>query len=218
MMNRNAQSQSQQHRSHIRRRVREAGSLDFFNLLTGSELLEITDSYLPEHRERLYPPTVTLAMFMKQVLAADRSCQRAVDTWAAQRAVEGLSVRSIRTGAYCQARQRLPQEMVTALTRETGRLLSDRARPAWCWRGRAVKLADGTGISMPDTPENQASYPQPSTQAPGVGFPLARLVAIICLSTGAVLDGQAAQRGKQIGVPLRQAAQRTHQRQARCQG
>jgi hypothetical protein len=66
--------------------------------------------------------------------------------------------------------------------------LSDQAQPAWCWRGRAVKLADGTGISMPDTPENQASYPQPSSQAPGVGFPLARLVAIICLSTGAVLD------------------------------
>jgi len=187
-MNRNVNSQSQQHRSRIRRRVREAGAVDFFNILTGPELLEMTDSYLPEHRERLYPPTVTLSMFMKQVLAGDRSCQRAVDAWAAQRAVEGLSVQSIRTGAYCQARQRLPLEMVTALMRETGRLLSEQAQPAWCWRGRAVKLADGTGVSMPDTPENQASYPQPSTQAQGVGFPLARLVAIICLSTGAVLD------------------------------
>ena len=187
-MNRNAISQSQQHCSHIRRRVREAGAVDFFNILSGPELLEMTDNYLPQHRERLYPPTVTLSMFMKQVLAADRSCQRAVDAWAAQRAVEGLSVQSIRTGAYCQARQRLPLEMVTALMRETGRLLSDQAQPTWCWRGRAVKLADGTGISMPDTPENQASYPQPSSQAQGVGFPLARLVAVICLSTGAVLN------------------------------
>ncbi len=51
-----------------------------------------------------------------------------------------------------------------------------------------MKLADGTGISMPDTPENQARYPQPSTQAQGVGFPLARLVGITCLSTGAVLE------------------------------
>jgi hypothetical protein len=187
-MNRNVISQSQQHRNHVLRRVREAGAVDFFNILAGPELLEMTDRYLPEHRERLYPPTVTLSMFMKQVLAADRSCQQAVNAWAAQRAVEGLSVQSIRTGAYCQARQRLPLEMVTALMRETGRLLSDQAQPAWCWRGRAVKLADGTGVSMPDTPENQASYPQPSSQAPGVGFPLARLVAIICLSTGAVLD------------------------------
>jgi len=187
-MNRNAHSQSQQHRSRIRRQTQEVGAVDFFNLLAGPELLEVTDTYLPEHRERLYPPTVTLSMFMKQVLAADRSCQRAVNAWAAQRAVDGLSVQSIRTGAYCQARQRLPLGMVTALTRQTGRLLFDQARPAWRWHGRAVKLADGTGISMPDTPENQACYPQPSTQAPGVGFPLARLVAIICLSTGAVLE------------------------------
>ena len=157
-------------------------------MLTGPELLQVTEASLPEHRERLYPPTVTLSMFMKQGLAADRSCQRVVNGWAAQRAAEGLSTQSIRTGAYCQARQRLPLEMISALTCETGRLLSSRAQRSWRWGGRAVKLVDGTGISMPDTPENQARYPQPSSQAAGVGFPLARLVGIICLSTGAVLE------------------------------
>lgn len=188
MSHRNASGVLRQQRGRIHRRAQQLGAVDFFNLLTGPELLEVTDSYLPVHRERLYPPTVTLSMFIKQVLAADRSCQRAVNAWAAQRAVEGLSVQSIRTGAYCQARQRLPLEMVKALTHETGRLLSGQAQPAWRWRGRAVKLADGTGISMPDTPQNQARYPQPSSQAEGVGFPLARLVAISCLSTGAVLE------------------------------
>ena len=58
----------------------------------------------------------------------------------------------------------------------------------WLWRGRAVKLVDGTGSSMPDTQENQAVYPQPSTQASGVGFPQARLVMVICLATGGALD------------------------------
>ncbi|RPI96988.1 MAG: IS4 family transposase [Chloroflexi bacterium] len=188
MVDRNGGFRSQQHRDRIRRQLRQAGAVDFFNILTGSELLDMTDAYLPEHRERLYPPTVTLSMFMKQGLEADRSCQRAVNAWAAQRAADGLSVQSIRTGAYCQARQRLPLEMVTALTRETGRLLSTQAQRGWRWRGRAVKLADGTGISMPDTSENQARYPQPSSQAEGVGFPLARLVGIVCLSTGAVLE------------------------------
>ena len=67
-------------------------------------------------------------------------------------------------------------------------MLSHKAHPQWLWRGRAVKLVDGTGLSMPDTPENQAVYPQPSTQAAGVGFPLARLVVVICLATGAALD------------------------------
>jgi hypothetical protein len=78
--------------------------------------------------------------------------------------------------------------MVSALTRQTGRLLGEKALAQWLWRGRTVKLVDGTGISMPDTPENQQRYPQPSTQAPGVGFPLARLVMVICLATGAALD------------------------------
>lgn len=148
----------------------------------------MTEEHLPEHRERLYPPTVTLSMFIKQSLAPDRSCQRAVDTWAGQRAAEGLSVQSIRTGGYCRARARLPLQMIIALTRETGRLLSAQAPRGWRWRGRCVKLADGTGISMPDTPENQARYPQPRSQAPGVGFPMAGLVGIVCLSTGAVLE------------------------------
>jgi len=162
--------------------------VDFFNVLTSPELLEKTEAYLPEHRERLYPPTVTLSMFMMQALNKDGSCQRAVNAWAARRVAEGLSANSIRTGAYCKARQRLPVEMAMALTRETGRLLSARAQAGWRWRGRAVKLVDGTGISMPDTPENQALYPQPSSQAPGVGFPLARMVAVICLSTGALME------------------------------
>lgn len=187
MGDRNVGFQSQQHRERISRQIRQAGAVDFFNILTGPELLDMTDAHLPEHRERLYPPTVTLSMFMKQVLEADRSCQRAVNAWAGQRAAEGLSVQSIRTGAYCQARQRLPLEMVMALTRESGRLLSTQAQRCWHWRGRTVKLADGTGISMPDTAENQGRFPQPSSQAEGVGFSLARLVGIVCLSTGAVL-------------------------------
>ena len=188
MSDRNVERRSQQHRKRIHQRVRQLEAVDFFNVLTGPQLLERTDAYLPAHRERLYPPTVTLSMFMKQALSADRSCQRAVNAWAAQRTAEGLTVHSVRTGAYCRARQRLPLEMVTALARESGRLLSTQARHGWRWRGRVVKLADGTGISMPDTPENQARYPQPCTQAKGVGFPLARLVGIICLSTGVVLD------------------------------
>ena len=162
--------------------------MDFFNLLTGPELLAVTDSLSPAHRERLYSPTVVLSMFMGQVLEADGSCQKAVDSWAAQRAAEGLSVQSVNTGAYCRARQRLPVEMVSTLARHTGEMLSERALAGWGWRGRCVKLVDGTGILMPDTAANQACYPQPSSQAVGVGSPLARLVAVICLSTGALLD------------------------------
>jgi hypothetical protein len=188
LSDRNAESRSQQHAKYINRNVREVEAVDFFNLLTGPELLEMTDSLLPEHRERLYPPTLALSMFMGQVLSEDGSCQKAVDGWAAQRAAEGLSVQSVNTGAYCKARQRLPVEMVSALTRYTAQQLSARARDGWRWRGRSVKLVDGTGILMPDTAANQARYPQLASQAIGVGSPLARLVGVICLSTGALLD------------------------------
>jgi hypothetical protein len=78
--------------------------------------------------------------------------------------------------------------MVSALARQSGQWLSKKAPAAWLWRGRAVKLVDGTGLSMPDTEENQARYPQPGSQASGVGFPLARLVVVMCLATGAALD------------------------------
>jgi hypothetical protein len=68
--------------------------MDFFNLLTGPELLEVTEAHLPAHRSRLYPPTVMLSMFMQQALNADGSCQKAINGWAAQRAAEGLGVQT----------------------------------------------------------------------------------------------------------------------------
>lgn len=130
MYNRNAHSEFQQHRKSIRQGVHRQRTVDFFNVLTGPLLLELTEAHLPEHRERLYPPTVTLSMFIKQVLEADGSCQKAVNGWAAQRVAEGLSPRSVRTGGYCRARQRLPIEMVIALTHKTGNLLCAQADAA----------------------------------------------------------------------------------------
>jgi len=185
---RSGSARRRQQRRHVQRRAGRLQAVDFFNALTSPELLEVTEAHLPDHRERLYPPTQTLSMFLKQVLEQDGSCQQAVNTWAMQRAAEGLPVQSIGTGAYCKARGRLPVDMVMGLARHVADQLSRQAPLCWRWRGRTVKLADGTGISMPDTPENQSCYPQPSSQARGVGFPLMRLTGVICLSTGVVLD------------------------------
>jgi hypothetical protein len=188
LVDRSAGFRLQQRCRGIRGQIARSGAVDFFNLLTSPELLEITETLQPEHRERLYPPTVTLSMFLGQSLHADRSCQNAVNGWAIQRTVEGLSVHSVRTGAYCRARQRLPLQMVSDLTRQSGRLLSTQATRSWSWRGRAVKLVDGTSIGMPDTLANQLRYPQPHTQAAGLGFPLMRVVGLICLCSGALLE------------------------------
>lgn len=66
------------------------------------------ESTLPEHRERLFPPTETLSMFLAQALKPDRSCQAIVNDAAVKRLQGGLPPWSTHTGAYCKARQRLP--------------------------------------------------------------------------------------------------------------
>ncbi len=177
---------------HQQKRVKfHAASSDsyaFFNELTGPDFLEQVESLLPEHRERLFPPTETLSMFLAQAMGADRSCQRAVNDAAVKRLTGGLPGCSTHTGAYCRARKRLPLEMVSTLARHTGRIMTERAPQTWHWRSRAVRLVDGATVALPDTADNQEIYPQPSSQQPGLGFPLCRVVGIICLGSGAVLD------------------------------
>lgn len=182
----NRESVQQQRR--IAKHVQKVDANHFFNLLTSPELLDIVEAHLPVHRERQYPPTVTLSMFLGQTMSADGSCQNAVNDAVVNRVLNGLAPWSVRTGGYCIARQRLPQAMVSALVRQTGEQLNAAALPQWLWQGRAVKVVDGTTVLMPDTEANQAEFPQHGKQAPGVGFPLARLVGVISLSTGAVLD------------------------------
>jgi len=176
----------QQHR--VRHHATTHDAYAFFNLLTGPEFLDPVESLLPAHRERLFPPTETLSMFLAQAMSADRSCQKAVDDTAIKRLMGGLPLCSTHTGAYCRARQRLPLEMVSTLARHTGRMMAERTPVTWRWRGRPVRLVDGATVALPDTADNQEVYPQPGSQQPGLGFPLCRLVGIVCLASGAVLD------------------------------
>jgi len=182
---RNARVQQQQ---RVRQQVHNSDAYAFFNLLTGPELLDQVESVLPQHRERRFPPTETLSMFLAQALSADRSCQKAVDEAAIKRLAAGLAPGSTHTGAYCRARLRLPMEMVHTLAQYVGQRVTAHAPDAWHWRGRPVRLVDGTTMVMPDTPANQAAYPQSRNQKPGLGFPLCRLVGLVCLGSGAVLQ------------------------------
>jgi Transposase DDE domain len=137
---------------------------------------------------RIFTPLVTVATFLSQVLSDDHSCRAAVARLLAWRAARGLPPCSPDTGAYCKARRRLPESLLPRLVRRTADRLGDQAPEGWLWRGRRVVIADGTCASMPDTPENQSEYPQHGNQAPGCGFPIARVVVLIALATGAVLD------------------------------
>lgn len=188
MSHRNAEFVSQQQARQIRRHAQQVDSMAFFNLMTGPELLETLEALLPEYRERKFSPTVTLAMFLGQVLRADGSCQNAVNEAIVNQLLSGVAAVSANTGGYCLARQRLPMELIRELARRSGVLMNKYTPPGWLWRGRHVKLTDGTTTLMPDTAENQALFPQHGGQEAGAGFPLARLVCVMSLANGAVLD------------------------------
>lgn len=172
----------------LQRKLNESDCLGTFNLLTNDLLFDEVERLLPSHRERFFPPTETLAMFVTQALSADRSCQHIVNQAAVQRVVTGLPTCSTHTGGYCRARQRLPTAMASGLTRFVGHLIDQQLLDKWHWHGRRVRLVDGTTVTMPDTPSNQSVYPQQGSQKAGLGFPICRVVGITCLSSGALLN------------------------------
>ena len=138
-------------------------------------------------RDRWFTPVVTFWTFLVQTLTADASCQTALARLIAWLAGQGRPVPSANTGAYCRARRRLPEGLLSRLSGLVTRRAAE-AAGAWRWHGRRVRVVDGTSVSMPDTPENQEAYPQQRNQEPGLGFPLARLVAVFDLACGCVLD------------------------------
>jgi hypothetical protein len=99
-----------------------------------------------------------------------------------------LRASSADTGAYCTAREALPEEVCRRLARDTGQEADEAALAEWRWKGQRVLVVDGSTVTMPDTPENQAKYPQQASQRLGCGLPIARIVAVFSRATGAVLD------------------------------
>jgi len=150
-------------------------------------LMRCVEEETGPYRERIYGPLQTLMLFIEQVLSADHGCQDAVARGVSQRVGLGHPPCSLNSGPYCKARARLALSLIERLGHEVGERLRDAQPNAWRWRGREIKLIDGTTVSMPDTPQNQAEFPQNRTQKVGLGFPVARLVAIISLSCGGVL-------------------------------
>jgi len=172
----------------VRTYADSADSYAMFNLLTGPQLLGRVEELLPDHRERLFPPTETLSMFLAQSLSTDGSCRQVVNDAMVKRVIGGMKPGSTDTGGYCKARARLPMSMVSTLAREAGGIIAKGAPPWWHWRSRRVRLVDGATVTLPDTEENQAAFPQSSSQKPGLGFPICRVVALLCLGSGALLD------------------------------
>jgi len=180
--------------------ARRHGDLYFAALLSQDRIERALGSARWLWQGWIYTPAVTVWVFLSQCLSSDHSCRDAVARLIAWRIAKGLSPCSADTGAYCIARGDLPEEALHELVRDTGKQIEGDSPETWLWHGRKVRVVDGSTITMPDTPANQAAYPQQKSQEPGCGFPLARILVIFSLSVGTVLEAAIGKyKGKQTG-------------------
>jgi hypothetical protein len=182
-------------------KLESSEGLPFRHLLRPERIAVALESAGVEFRDRVFNPMVTLWAFLSQVIAKkESSCQDAVSRVLAERVACRQKACSPDSSSYCQARARLPRQVVESLTRETGHELHEAAPTDWLWNGRKVKIVDGSTATMADTEENQSEFPQSKNQKKGVGFPILRFVVLLSLSVGTVLEcALGACRGKKTG-------------------
>ena len=166
-MHRSRSVLSQQQR--IRHYAEASDASRFFNQLTAPELFDALEAFLPEHHERLFPPTETLSMFMAQAMKSDRSCQNIVNKAAVSRQRHGLPSCNTKTGAYCKARQRMPLNMVSEMVTYIGQLIAEKVPERWRWNGRRVLLADGTTVTLPEGLLGRNSFKGQQLVNPAIG-------------------------------------------------
>lgn len=166
------QGRLRQQINFLRRQFVQDGDLPFSDVLSEKIVVRALTAADVVWNESIYQPLVTLWVFLSQVLSADHSCRSAVARLIAHRCSRGQSECSAETGAYCQARKRLPEQFFSDVACQTGRALDEQVDQTWLWKGRRVTMFDGTTVSMPDTSANQHAYPQTDRQKPGLGFPI----------------------------------------------
>ena len=151
-------------------------------------------------RVRDFPALRTLKLFMQQVAREDKSCNTTLVKESLYQAADGQTPLTTHNSAYCKARKRLTEDGIHNLQRMSGQRLDDASPESWNWHQRRVVMVDGTILSMPDTLENQEVWPQPSSQKKGIGFPAVRILGLITLGSGALLEAVMAPcRGKGSG-------------------
>ncbi len=138
-------------------------------------------------RERIFSLRLTLECFLWQMLKPRTPCREVVRQVQALFRLQGLGPVDEGDSAYVQARQRLPRERLEKALTATAQAADRRVERSAQLQGRAVKVVDGSTTQLADTPENQRRFPQPSSQKPGCGFPVIRFIALLSLTSGAIL-------------------------------
>jgi hypothetical protein len=132
----------------------------------------------------IFTPALALWAWLSQVVFPDKATSAACVRVSLLLDDLGRGPWSEDTGTYCRARARLPAPFLQDLAQGLADRLEQAAPPSWLWRGRHAQLVDGTILTLADTPQNQAAFPQPASQKTGLGAPTIRLVALLSLATG----------------------------------
>lgn len=168
-------------------------SLPFGSVLSADRIRErfaANDALFGYGDNDLWDTGLTLWAFLGQVLqdGKQRSCNAAVTHATRYRLEHRSSPPSPDSGEYCRARQKFQVPVLRQLVGEIADRMALSVPVHWRWHGRHVKLVDGFTFTMPDTPANQRAFPQPKTQKPGVGFPIARACAVLSLADACIYD------------------------------
>lgn len=193
--------------SLLHRSLLQSDDLPLQTLVSDQRIAEIFEEErisFGEEADAVYTPGITLWGLLSQVFfkAEQRSCLGAVVRIAALWLTLGRTVSSTNTGAYCRARRKISAEVLRKIS---GAIATHAARespaeggeertpdaglgPASEYVGGRLIMVDGFTITAADTADNQAEYPQNPAQKAGLGFPILRGVALICMRTGLLLD------------------------------
>ena len=176
--------------SHLKSAVaalKSSDGLPFQSSLSRKEIINAISEIYYRDRYNFFPPEVTVWLFLSQKLE-NKTLDAIVAKLIALLASQGKETPSSNTAAYSQALSKLTEKLLSDLARNSAKNVEEEIPSAWLFQNRPLKLMDGTTVSMPDTADNQNAYPQPDSQAEGVGFPIARIVTVSSFSSGMVLD------------------------------
>lgn len=137
-------------------------------------------------RKRLFTPQLIFWAFLMQTLH-HFPCRGSLQKIRLLLGKTRKGAPSADTSGYCQARMRLATDSLKKIFKHTAHALEGAVTAEHLWQGRTVRVIDCTNAKMPDTPENQARYPQPSVQKKGCGFPVVKIIAVFSMATGAMI-------------------------------
>ena len=107
----------------LQRQFLQDGNLPFTDVLSAQVVSQALIASEVVWKERIYTPLVTLWVFLSQILSVDHSCRASVARLITHRLSRGESSCSAETGAYCQARKRLPEEFFADIAQRLVKIL-----------------------------------------------------------------------------------------------